>query len=155
MVIFRLAGIYGPKRNALNTLLRNPNVVQDTSETIDMLVSRIHVNDLAAAVVSAILSKPKELDSEAPRYEHVYNISDDLPATRKDVFMYAKDLLQKTGLTCTQKEIPPRHISLRDKQRASKKVSNAKMKELLPVLTYPSYREGLRAIAREMQKTIR
>lgn len=152
MFIFRLAGIYGPNRNALNTLLRNPNVLRQTSETIDMLVSRVHVDDLAAAVASAILSTPTELDLKAPRYEHVYNISDDLPASRKDVFKYADALLNKIGLACQAKAVQTQYVSRRHKQRASKRVSNAKMKELLPELKYPSYREGLKAIAIDMQK---
>ncbi|KAI0561472.1 NAD(P)-dependent oxidoreductase [Gracilaria domingensis] len=155
--IFRVAGIYGPGRNALQTLLRNPNVVNQTKDTLDMIVSRIHVADLANAVTSAICLETGETDTEISiSLDQVYNISDDLPASRRSVFTYAEALLRNLELSQDNTKYRYQPLSVRHRIRASKQVSNAKMKnKLVPNLHFPSYREGLGAIAQELRESKR
>jgi nucleoside-diphosphate-sugar epimerase len=134
--IFRLSGIYGPGRNAVESLragtarrLVKPGYVSN----------RIHVTDICNALDAALRAKP--------RFE-IYNITDDEPAPPQDVIAYAANLL---GVP-----VPPDvpyDPSLMTPMAASfyatcKRVRNERMKSDLGVrLTYPTYREGLRALA--------
>jgi len=137
--LFRLAGIYGPGRSAIE------QVKAGTARRINkpgQLFSRIHVEDIARSVLAS-------LDRPAPGT--IYNVCDDDPAPPQDVILYACTLL---GLE------PPPEIGW-DEARATlspmalgfyadnKRVSNRRMREELGVdLAYPSYRDGLAAIAR-------
>lgn len=154
--IFRLAGIYGPNRSALKTILRQPSVLKDSSDSMDMLVSRIHVDDIVSAVCGAV---DKSYSIEEAGNTLVLNVADDAPASRREVFEYAESLLIERGL---YKEVPvdgrgnDRTASVRttrDLVRASKRVSNARMKELLnEKLCFPTYREGLLSIVDKLSK---
>jgi nucleoside-diphosphate-sugar epimerase len=130
--VFRLAGIYGPGRNALDT------VRQGRAKRIDrpgQVFSRIHVADIVQ-VLRASLRQP------APGA--VYNVCDDDPAPPEAVIAYACELL---GVP------PPRLVPLDQAALSSmarsfyddnKRVSNRHIKESLGVcLRYPSYRDGL------------
>lgn len=95
----------------------------------------------------------------AARAEGVFNIADDEPATRSEVFDFARRTLSdgEAGKDCQKRltylealEVGERTPSRRDRDRVSKRVGNARMKEVLRVkLLFPSYREGLRSIASE------
>ena len=79
--IFRLAGIYGPGRNQLETLR------QGTARRIvkpGQVFSRIHVEDIAT-VLEASIAKPNA--------GAIYNVCDDEPAPPHDVIEYAAKLL--------------------------------------------------------------
>ncbi|WP_339858936.1 SDR family oxidoreductase [Thalassospira alkalitolerans] len=78
---FRLAGIYGPGRNALETVRsgRARRVVK-----AGQVFSRIHVNDIAQTVLASI----KRPDAGA-----AYNVCDDDAAPPQDVIAYASGLL--------------------------------------------------------------
>jgi len=134
--IFRLPGIYGPGRSAIE------DVKAGTARRLikpGQVFNRIHVEDIAAAVIAAI-------DKGAPG--RVYNVTDDEPGPPQDVVTYAAELLGRS---------PPPEIDFatadlspmaRSFYSESKRVSNARLKrELLPRLAYPTYREGLAAIA--------
>jgi len=134
--IFRLPGIYGPGRSAIE------DVKAGTARRLikpGQVFNRIHVDDIAAAVIAAI-------DKGTPG--RVYNVTDDEPGPPQDVVTYAAELLG-----CS----PPPEIDFatadlspmaRSFYSESKRVSNARLKrELLPHLAYPTYREGLAAIA--------
>ncbi len=134
--IFRLPGIYGPGRSAIE------DVKAGTARRLvkpGQVFNRIHVEDIAAAVIAAI-------DKGAPG--QVYNVTDDEPGPPQDVVTYAAELLGRS---------PPPEIDFatadlspmaRSFYSESKRVSNARLKrELLPHLAYPTYREGLAAIA--------
>ena len=134
--IFRLPGIYGPGRSAIE------DVKAGTARRLvkpGQVFNRIHVEDIAAAVIAAI-------DKGAPG--RVYNVTDDEPGPPQDVVTYAAELLGRS---------PPPEIDFatadlspmaRSFYSESKRVSNARLKrELLPHLAYPTYREGLAAIA--------
>jgi nucleoside-diphosphate-sugar epimerase len=134
VAIFRLPGIYGPGRSALDRLRAG-----GTRRIVapGQVFSRIHVDDLAAGL---------EASMARPRAGAVYNLCDDEPAPNTDVVAYAAGLL---GLP------PPPEIPLADARLSpaalrfyaeSKRVSNARAKaELGWRPDYPSYREGLRA----------
>jgi nucleoside-diphosphate-sugar epimerase len=133
--IFRLAGIYGPGRNALES------VRDGTARRIvkpGQVFSRIHVEDIAG-VLLASMAKPNP--------GAAYNVCDDEPCPPQDVIAYAASLL---GVE------PPPEIAFEDAKLSamaasfyaeSKRVSNARIrKELVYRLRYPNYRVGLKAL---------
>ena len=136
--VFRLAGIYGPGRSALDALRAG------TARRIvkpGQVFSRIHVADLAAVLEAAMAQ---------PRAGTVYNVCDDTPSPPEDVIDYAAALL---GIAAPPLEdfataaLSPMARSFFDD---SKRVSNRRIKEELGVrLRYPSYREGLAALLEE------
>jgi nucleoside-diphosphate-sugar epimerase len=136
VAILRLAGIYGPGRNALK------NLQHGTANRIvkpGQVFNRIHVADIAQAIDAAF----------DRRANGIFNITDDEPSPPGDPIVYAAKLL---GLE------PPPEISF-DQARLSmsemaasfyldiKRVSNVKLKTVLSVqLRFPTYREGLSAL---------
>jgi nucleoside-diphosphate-sugar epimerase len=138
IIILRLAGIYGPGRNALVNLRdgKARRIVKP-----GQVFNRIHVEDIARVVDAAFaLGAPSG----------VFNVTDDEPAPPQDVIAYAAELL---GL-----EAPPKILfesadltpMARSFYSSNKRVSNRRLKEQLGVtLAYPTYRDGLRALAAE------
>ena len=134
--VFRLAGIYGPGRSALDNLRDGlaRRIVKP-----GQVFNRIHVEDIASVLAAGI----------AGRGNHaVYNVADDEPAPPQDVVAFAAQLL---GVP------PPPEIALQQAGLSgmaasfygeNKRVRNARIKQDLGVaLAYPTYREGLRALA--------
>lgn len=130
--VFRLPGIYGPGRSPFERLRAGKarRIVKP-----GQVFSRIHVDDIAAGLAASIAR---------PRAGGVYNLCDDEPAPPQDVIAYAAHLL---GI-----EPPPEQPwDPADPSRfyaENKRVSNARAKAELgwrPI--YPTYREGLNAIA--------
>jgi len=131
--LFRLAGIYGPGRNALETVRRGQarRVVKP-----GQVFSRIHVDDIAAVLRASM---------NAPSPGAVYNVCDDEAAPPQDVTAFACGLLDTA---------PPPLIDFADAElsamarsfyRDNKRVSNRRIKDELGVtLRWPTYREGLR-----------
>jgi nucleoside-diphosphate-sugar epimerase len=134
--IFRLAGIYGPGRSAID------NLRADRARRIDkpgQVFNRIHVDDIATAL-RASMTKP-----QAGR---VYNVTDGNPSAPADVVAYGAELL---GLPVPPL-VPFADAGLSAMGRSfyseNKRVSNKRiLSELGVTLAYPTYREGLRAIA--------
>jgi nucleoside-diphosphate-sugar epimerase len=139
--VFRLAGIYGPGRNVLD------DIRSGTARRIvrpGQLFSRIHVEDIARVLMAAMTG-----ESRAP----IFNVCDDEPAAPAEVIAYGCELL---GLD------PPPEIPFERAQmspmaltfwRDNKRVDNALMKRELGIaLRYPTYREGLTALAREITR---
>ena len=135
--IFRLAGIYGPGRSVIDNLLSG------TARRIvkpGKVFNRIHVDDIARVLVAAI---------DKPTGHRIFNVSDDEPAAPADVIAYAAELM---GLPLPP-EIPFEEAGLTGLAASfwaeSKRVSNGRIRRDLGVeLLYPTYREGLRALAR-------
>ena len=134
--ILRLAGIYGPGRNALVNLRRGEarRIVKP-----GQVFNRAHVDDIAGLTSLALV---RGLEGQ------IWNVADDEPAPPQDVVAYAAALL---GLP-----LPPEEPF--DEARLSpmaqefyadnKRVSIAKAKALLGFEpAYPTYREGLKALA--------
>ena len=132
--IFRLSGIYGPGRSAIDQLRAG------TAKRIakpGQLFNRIHVGDIAAALAASMAH---------PYPGAVYNLADDEPASSSDVVAHASQLL---GIA-PPPEIPLEQAGLSPMGRAfyaeSKRVRNDRIKRDLGLrLAYPTYREGLAA----------
>jgi len=136
--LFRLAGIYGPGRNQLET------VAAGTAKRIvkpGQVFSRIHVEDIAA-VLRASIARPNP--------GAAYNLCDDEPADPAEVVAFAAGLLgiePPPAVPFEQAELSPMARSF---YADSKRVANRRIKEELGVsLRHPTYREGLRALLAE------
>ena len=136
--IFRLPGIYGRGRSAID------QVKAGTARRIDkpgQVFSRIHVADIAGTVLRAITGR---------RAGAVYNVADDLPASTSDVVAFACELLGKPvpPVIPWEQVEPTMSAMARSFYEETRRVRNDRIKnELGVVLRYPTYREGLRAIA--------
>jgi nucleoside-diphosphate-sugar epimerase len=135
VTVFRLPGIYGPGRSALD------RVVAGEARRImapGQVFSRIHVDDLAAGLEASIAR---------PRAGAVYNLCDDEPAANSDVIACAACLLgipSPPEIPLAEAHLPPAALRF---YAESKRVSNARAKaELGWRPAYPTYREGLRAV---------
>lgn len=133
--VFRLAGIYGPGRSALDGLRAGTarRVVKP-----GQVFSRIHVED----IVQVLLASMARPDPGA-----IYNVCDDEPAPPQDVVTFAAGLL---GVDPPPKQ-PFETAELSPMARSfyadNRRVDNRRIKEELGVtLRHPTYREGLRAL---------
>ena len=133
LTVFRLGAIYGPGRSPLDRPLK------EVMDKPGQVFSRAHADDIAAALQASI---------QAPRPGAIYNVVDDEPASAVAVADHAAALLGRAA--------PPRtpfdESGLSDPARRfwqeCRRVSNARLKaELGWRPQYPSYREGLSAIA--------
>ena len=137
--VMRLAGIYGPGRNALVKLLQG-----DAQRIVKpgQVFNRTHVADIAR-IASALLER------DGPG--EVWNVADEEPAPPQDVIAFAADLL---GVPAPPKEDFEK--SRLSEMAASfyadnRRVSIAKLKRELGLpLLFPTYREGLTALAAEL-----
>lgn len=134
--VLRLAGIYGPGRNALEKLRRGEarRIVKP-----GQAFNRIHVDDLAAVAVRLIAAGGPGA---------VWNVADEEPAPPQDVIAFAAALL---GLPPPPQEdfaaaalSPMAQSFYADNRRVS---VDRLRRELGYRWLYPSYREGLRALA--------
>jgi nucleoside-diphosphate-sugar epimerase len=133
--IFRLGGIYGPGRSAVDDLRDGTarRVVKP-----GQVFNRIHVEDIALVLAAAA----------AGRGSHtLYNVVDDEPAPPQDVVACAARLM---GIA------PPPEVAFDDAPltpmgrsfyMANRRIRNRRLHDDLGVtLTFPSYREGLAGI---------
>ncbi|KAJ3683993.1 hypothetical protein LUZ61_013157 [Rhynchospora tenuis] len=145
--IFRLGGIYGPGRSALDTLLKRKDLSENQKrrDSKDFYyTARVHVADICQAILSSM---------EKPHLGKIYNVVDDDPAPRAEVFAYARDLI-----SWRYPEIANNinYLNLGDAQMiiGEKRVSNLRMKKELGVqLIYPSYKSGLQSILDSCNRT--
>jgi hypothetical protein len=134
--VFRLAGIYGPGRSAIDS------VRDGTARRIikpGQVFNRIHVDDIANTLEASIAQ---------PRAGAIYNVTDLEPAPPQNVIAYAAQLVG----AAVPPEIAFEDAGLSEMGRSfyaeTKRVSNALIiAELGVTLSYPTYREGLAAIA--------
>lgn len=136
VVIFRLAGIYGPGRSAIDSVRsgRARRIVKPGQR-----FNRIHVADIARVVESSMAGRGRAT---------ILNVTDDEPAPPQDVITYAASLLFAP--------IPP-EIAFDDADLSpmaqtfygeNKQVRNDLMKKDLGLeLAFPTYREGLEQLA--------
>jgi len=133
--IFRLSGIYGPGRSAIDDLHTG------TARRIDkpgQVFSRIHVEDIAAVL---------DISMHRPHAGETYNCADDLPAPQAEVVEYAATLLGLEPPPLIPFETADLSPMARSFYENCRRVSNAKIKEVLGItLRYPTYKEGLRGI---------
>ncbi|WP_428687550.1 SDR family oxidoreductase [Roseibium sp.] len=130
--IFRLAGIYGPGRNAFE------NFKKGTARRLvkpGQVFNRIHVADIAGTLKAAMVQPSTR----------IFNVTDDEPAPPQDVVAHAAELL---GVT-PPPEVPFETADLTPMARSfygeNKRVSNQRLKdELGYVFRYPDYRVALK-----------
>jgi nucleoside-diphosphate-sugar epimerase len=136
--VFRLAGIYGPGRNALERIHLGK---QFSIFKEGQVFSRIHVDDIVSVLIASIKSAHPL---------SIYNVADDEPKSSHIVDAYAASLLQRSPLPIVQIEDASLSPMEQDFYSSNRQVSNFKMKKELNVaLQYPSFREGLTQIWRE------
>lgn len=136
--IFRLAGIYGPRRNAIADLRAG------TARIIDhpgQVFNRIHQSDISRIIIAAM---------QTPRPGRIINLSDNKPAPQGDVVRYAASLC---GI------VPPDPVPLdkaglsemgRSFYAARRRVRSTIIADELGVdLLYPDYETGLKALLAE------
>jgi nucleoside-diphosphate-sugar epimerase len=136
--IFRLPGIYGPGRSAID------QVRAGSARRIDkpgQVFSRIHVADIASTVLAAMTR---------PSAGAIYNVADDLPAPNSEVIAHACALLALPvpPLVPWDQIAPTMSEMARSFYAENRRVRNDRIKKELGVtLRYPTYREGLQAIS--------
>jgi nucleoside-diphosphate-sugar epimerase len=130
--VFRLPGIYGPGRSALD------RVAEGKAHRIDLpgqLFSRVHVDDIVSGVIASFGGPPG-----------VYNLSDDLPCHQNRVIEAASELLGREPPPLQTMEEAALSPQARAFYAENRRVANGKAKRLLgwrPI--YADYRAGLRA----------
>lgn len=154
--IFRLAGIYGPDRNALEAL-KNGKAISIYKK--NQLFSRIHVEDIANIVHEAfndsradIIERGMKKESLRPvKYKcEIYNIADDYPCSTIEVNEFAAKLLNMEAPKIIDFETlklsdPALSDSRREFYADNKIVDNTKIKQRLNIkLKYPTFRDGLK-----------
>lgn len=129
---FRLPGIYGPGRSALE------RVREGRAHRIDLpgqVFSRVHVDDIVAGVIASFDGPPG-----------VYNLADDLPCSQNRVIEAACDLLGMAWPPLQSVEAAGLSPMARGFYAENRRVANGRAKRLLgwrPL--HPTYAEGLRA----------
>ena len=133
--LFRLAGIYGPGRSALDA------VRAGTARRIDkpgQIFSRIHVADIVQTLRASIAR---------PAPGRAYNVADDRPAPPQDVIAYACGLLGVEPPPLVPFEKAQLSGMARSFYAECKRVRNDRIKtELGMTLAYPDYKMGLKAL---------
>ena len=137
--LFRVAGIYGPGRSALD------DVAAGTARRVDKpghLFGRIHRDDIAAAVLAAMA----QATTPGPR---VLNLNDDEPASGADVIAEAARLLHAPlpPLVPYAQALAAMSPMGRSFWAENRRVASRKTQASLGLRwQYPTYREGLAAI---------
>ncbi len=135
--IFRLSGIYGPGRSAID------NLKAGTAKRLvkaGQVFNRIHVDDIAAAVAAGV-ARP----SAGP----IVNVTDDEPAAPQDVVSFAARLIGVEPPPEVAFETAELSEMARSFYSSNKRVANRVLREQFGVdLAYPTYREGIAALAR-------
>jgi len=134
--VFRLAGIYGPGRSAID------NLKAGTAKRIikpGQVFNRIHVDDIGETLLTALAKgHPGAL----------WNVADDEPAPPQDVVTYAANLIgiaPPPEIPFAEANLSPMALSFYGE---TKRISNRAIRTRLGVaLRYPTYREGITAIA--------
>ena len=132
--IFRLPGIYGPGRSALD------RVREGKAHRIDLpaqVFSRIHVDDIVSAVIASFGGPAG-----------AFNIGDDEPTSQNAVIEHACDIL---GMECPPlMSVAEAGLSpmARGFYAENRRISNRKAKRLLGwEPSYSNYKQGLAAIS--------
>jgi hypothetical protein len=130
--VFRLPGIYGPGRSALE------RVAEGRAHRIDLpdqVFSRIHVDDIVEAVIAGFDAPPG-----------AYNIADDAPCSQNRVIEEACRLLDRPPPPLQTMDEAGLSPMARGFYAENRRVANGKAKRVLGWSPrYPDYRAGLAA----------
>lgn len=133
--IFRLPGIYGPGRSALD------RVRAGKARRIDLpgqVFSRVHVDDIASGVIAALVG-------DAP--PGAYNLGDNLPASGNAVTEFACELLGVQPPPLETLEEANLSEMARGFYAENRRVANGKARRVLEWRPqYPTYVEGLASL---------
>jgi nucleoside-diphosphate-sugar epimerase len=130
--VFRLPGIYGPGRSALERI-RSGDARCIIKE--GQIFSRAHRDDIVSALIAAMTRGVRS---------RIFNICDDCPSPPQDPLLYAARLLGTDAPPCIAFEEAELSPMARRFYGECKRVSNARAKaELGWRPAYPSYQEGL------------
>mgnify|MGYP000863919946 CR=1 FL=1 len=131
--VFRLPGIYGPGRSAIDRLR------EGKAHRIDMpgqVFSRIHVDDVTGAIIASFSS------AEAG----AFNIADDEPASQNSVVACAASLIGVSLPPMLAMDDPAISAASRAFYAENRRVANGRAKRLLGwTPRFPDYRAGLAA----------
>jgi nucleoside-diphosphate-sugar epimerase len=136
--ILRLPGIYGPGRSAFESLLKGTVKMIDKP---DQVFSRIHVDDIAGAVLFLI-----NLYAQG-KNPTIVNVADNLPTNNLEVIAFAakianKSLPSKVPYEIAKKTMSPMTLSFWQENR---KVDNKLLCKILGYsLIYPNFKCGLK-----------
>lgn len=142
--VFRLAGIYGPGRSALERVEsgRARRVLKPGK-----YFNRIHLDDIVGVLEASIDHEAAR--GERPTEGRAYNVSDGQPSSSAEVIAHAAALLGREP----PPEIPFEQAEMSDMARSfwsdNVRISNARIRSELGVkLHHPDYRAGLAACLR-------
>ena len=145
--IFRLPGIYGPGRSTLDSILKkNIKVIFKK----DQVFSRIHVADIANAIIYLILNQNKFA------FYKIINIADDNPCSQIEVIRYSYQLLrmqmpEQIDFEAAKNNLSPIALSFWEENR---RVSNSLLcKELGYKLIHKDYKSGLQNCLKYLKLT--
>lgn len=135
--ILRLAGIYGPGRNAMETLLKQQREGAPRRLYREGLIfNRIHVADIIQITLSLL--------EETPCSNNLFNLADDTPAPPEDVTSFAACLLGVPTpplIRFDQAGLSPAGLEFFSQSR---KIRNTLVKKILNYFfLYPDYKTGL------------
>lgn len=132
--VFRIAGIYGPGRSALDS------VRMGTARRINKpghVFNRIHVDDIAQVLAASMAQ---------PRPGAIYNLADDEPSPSGDVISHACRLLDLPEPPLVDHDKADLAPMVQSFYKDNKRIRNDLLKQELGVtLKYPDYRAGLAA----------
>lgn len=134
--IFRLSGIYGPDRSALDT------VKAGYSKRVHKeghAFNRVHIDDIIQVLIASM---------DHPKPGDIYNLADDDPVPSHEVIDYACQLLgiESPPLLEYDDDLDMSPMA-RSFYKDNKRVCNKKIKEKLGItLKHPTYKSGLDAI---------
>jgi len=130
-MVLRLAGIYGPGRNRVRSILEG-RIKPALSE---VYMNRIHLHDIVRAM-RLLLDKGQA--------GQLYLGSDDAPSTQREFYSWVfEKLALPLPKSAAEGEVAHPHGS-------NKRVSNQKLKELGFHLRFPTYQEGYLPIIQEI-----
>ena len=134
IIILRLAGIYGEKRNAISAI-KNKEITSVTPST--KIISRIHVADISKIIRNIILSP--NIKNE------IFNLCDNDPCPTKEVQDYiCEELLKIEKLPIENQVRKNTNLSF---SLDNKIVDNSKIKKILNYeFLFPSYKKGLEQV---------
>lgn len=129
-VVFRLGGIYGPRRNRLKAI-KEGKVKPSFS---NLYTNRIHVDD-AVSGIKLLMDKGKAGE--------IYLGVDDEPATEDQFYSWIYEKLSISKPSDTDK-------TSENDRASNKRCSNKKMKQLGWVLKHPSFKQGYTSLLNEV-----
>lgn len=130
--IFRLAGIYGPGRSALDSI--RAGIARRINKK-GHAFGRIHVEDIAGALIASF---------GKPNPGSIYNLCDNKPAPSHEVITHACELLKRPPPPIVDFEEANLAPMTRSFYMENRRVQNDKIKaELNYTFKYPDFKSGL------------